>query len=174
MLSETEKREAYLEAQHILRLDKTWQELMPGERKPNFKRAAREILQRALGKKVIRNQAPLNIHGGLMHEHGPREAALIERTLKTGMYDPEVLHSFQLGSKESRAPPPTPVREIPPPEQHFEVFLHDHGATEHHPSYFEPGTGDYHSSMTEEPDAQELPLTVPKAARLPSDYEAVH
>ena len=37
------------------------------------------------------------MHGGLMHEHEPREAALIERTLKSGMHDPSILHSFQLG-----------------------------------------------------------------------------
>ena len=96
--SEAQKRDAYLEAQHILRLDRKWQQLMPGERKPNFKRAAREIVRRALGQKVRRNQAPLNVHSGLMHEHDAREAALIERTLKNGMYDPSLLHSFQLGS----------------------------------------------------------------------------
>ena len=69
--SEAQKRDAYLEAQHILRLDKKWQQLMPGERKPNFKRAAREIIRRALGHKVQRNQAPLNMHSGLMHHMSP-------------------------------------------------------------------------------------------------------
>ena len=33
-----------------------WQDLMPGERRPNFKRAAREIVRRALGHKVRRNE----------------------------------------------------------------------------------------------------------------------
>jgi len=37
MYSEAQKRDAYLEAQHILRLDRKWQQLMPGERKPNFR-----------------------------------------------------------------------------------------------------------------------------------------
>ena len=67
MYSEAQKRDAYLEAQHILRLDRKWQQLMPGERKPNFRRAAREIVRRALGQKVRRNQAPLKMHSGLMH-----------------------------------------------------------------------------------------------------------
>ena len=75
---------------------------MPGERKPNFRRAAREIIRRALGHKVHRNQRPLEIHGGMMHEHKPREAALLERTLKSGMHDPSILHSFQLGAKRER------------------------------------------------------------------------
>ena len=97
-LSEAQKRDAYLEAQHILKLDDKWQELMPGERKPNFRRAAREIIRRALGHKVRRNQKPLDIHGGMMHEHAPREAALIERTLRNGMHMPSVLHSFQHGA----------------------------------------------------------------------------
>ena len=51
-MSEAQKRDAYLEAKHILGMDTKWQELMPGERKPNFKRAAREIIRRALGHKV--------------------------------------------------------------------------------------------------------------------------
>jgi len=54
-MTEAQKRDAYLEAQQILRLDKKWQHLMPGERKPNFRRAAREIIRRALGHKVIPN-----------------------------------------------------------------------------------------------------------------------
>ena len=84
-MTEAQKRDAYHEAKHILR---KWQQLMPGTRKPNFKRAAREILRRALGRKVRRNDAPLNLHGGLMHEHDEREAHLLERTLKSGHHDP--------------------------------------------------------------------------------------
>ena len=94
-MTEAQKRDAY----HV---DKKWQQLMPGTRKPNFRRAAREILRRALGRKVRRNDAPLNLHGGLMHQHDEREAHLLERTLKSGHHDPSILHSFQLGSAESR------------------------------------------------------------------------
>jgi hypothetical protein len=36
-------RDAYHEAEQILRLDEKWQQIMPGEKKPNFRRAAREI-----------------------------------------------------------------------------------------------------------------------------------
>ena len=176
-MTEAQKRDAYLEAQHILRLDKTWQQLMPGERKPNFRRAAREILRRALGHKVRRNEAPLDIHGGLMHEHKPREAALIERTLKNGLYDPSLLHSFQLGSEKARRPA-QPEKPVPQPSMDdlpdYEVFVHDHATTIDYPSHFEPGTGMYHSSVVQPPEHAELPLQTPSGTRLPSKYEAVH
>ena len=176
-MTEAQKRDAYLEAQQILRLDKTWQHIMPGERKPNFKRAAREIIRRALGHKVQRNQTPLRMHGGLMHQHEPREAALIERTLKSGMHDPSILHSFQLGSKLERhdgprgqQPKPYHTDDVPD----FEVFVHDHGTTIDYPSHFEPGTGTYHSSVHTPPEHAEVAMTAPKGTRLPTDYEAVH
>jgi hypothetical protein len=68
-MTEAQKYDAFREAQQILSLDKKWQSLMPGERKPNFRRAAREIIRRALGHKVQRNERPLNLHSGQMHEH---------------------------------------------------------------------------------------------------------
>jgi len=175
-MTEAQKRDAYHEAQHILRLDKKWQHLMPGERKPDFKRVAREIIRRALGQKVQRNQAPLDLHGGLMHEHKPREAALIERTLKNGMYDPSLLHSFQLGTKEI---PRRQVQQDATIEQgsmlpDFEVFVHSHGTTIDYPSHYEPGTDTYHSSVHDPPEHAEVPMKVPAGARLASAYEAVH
>ena len=179
-MTEAQKYDAYREAQHILRLDKTWQSLMPGERKPNFRRAAREIIRRALGHKVRRNQAPLNLHSGHMHEHEPREAALIERTLKSGMHDPSILHSFQLGSKLARHDAlrePRPQRRVIPDDPELpdvEVFVHDHSATLDYPSHYEPGTNTYHSSVHEPPQHMEVPLRAPQGTRLPSTYEAVH
>ena len=180
-MTEAQKRDAYHEAQQILRLDEKWQQLMPGERKPNFKRVAREIIRRALGHKVRRNQAPLQMHGGLMHEHQPREAALIERTLKSGMHDPSILHSFQLGSKLQRHDEP---REQQPKryshlDEHgslpdFEVFSYDHSTTIDYPSHYEPGTDTYHSSVIHPPEHAEVPMPVPQGTRLESKYEAVH
>ena len=173
-MSEAQKRDAYLEAKHILRLDKKWQALMPGERKPNFRRAAREIIRRALGHKVRRNQTPLDMHGGMMHEHKPREAALIERTLKSGMHDPSILHSFQLGAKKVVHRPEQQRVADDPDLPDFEVFVHNHGTTIDYPSHFEPGTGVFHSSVHEPPEHAIVPMKVPAGARLHSDYEAVH
>ena len=179
-MTEAQKYDAFREAQQILSLDKKWQSLMPGERKPNFRRAAREIIRRALGHKVQRNERPLNLHSGQMHEHEPREAALLERTLKSGMHDPSILHSFQLGSKLERhdalREPRPQSRVIPhdPELPDVEVFVHDHGATLDYPSHYEPGTDTYHSSVHEPPQHMEVPLRAPQTTRLPSAYEAVH
>ena len=123
MLTEAQKLDAYREAQQLLRLNEKWQHLMPGERKPNFRRAAREIVRRALGHKVERNQNPLQLHEGLMHEHDPREAALLERTLKNGHHDPRILHSFHTGVTKR----PQPKRPIVEPDMDVDVYLHDHG-----------------------------------------------
>ena len=177
VLSEAQRRDAYREAQQILRLNEKWQELMPGERKPNFERAAQEILRRALGHKVRRNEEPLNIHGGLAHEHGPREARLIERYLRSGTVHPDVLHSFQ-HDVVTRDPNPVvaqPDVALHPDDPDIEVYIHDHSETIDYPSHYEVGTGTYHSSVVAPPPfAKELVSKVPQEARLPNDYVAVH
>ena len=81
VLSEIEQQRARREVREIMKLGEKWQQLMPGEKRPNFERAAREVLRRALGHQVVKNQEALDIHGGLMHEHQPREAHLLERYL---------------------------------------------------------------------------------------------
>ena len=91
MISLEEKRAAYEEARQLLLLEKKWQSLMPGERKPDFKRAAKAVIRRALGKQVVPREPDLDIHDGLMHEHAPREARLLERTLRNGIVHPDVL-----------------------------------------------------------------------------------
>ena len=174
-MSEAQMRDAYHEAEQILRLDEKWQQIMPGERKPNFRRAAREILRRALGHQVHERQPELNIHSGLMHEHEPREAELIERTLKTGLYHPRVLHNFQHGEPPSKDEEPKEYDMTPDPDlPDIDVFLHSHGTTIDYPSHYEPGTGTYHSSIHMPPDHAKVPMNVPQGSTLPSEYEAVH
>ena len=97
MISIEEKRAAYEEARQLLLLEKKWQSLMPGERKPDFKRAAKAVIRRALGKQVVPREPDLDLHDGLMHQHAPREARLLERTLRNGIVHPDVLHSFRHG-----------------------------------------------------------------------------
>lgn len=179
VLSEAQKKDAYREAQHILRLADKWQELMPGERKPNFQRAAQEVLKRALGHTTRRNEEALDIHGGMMHEHAPREARLLERTLRAGVVHPDVLHSFQHGIV-TRAPvegyPKPPPLEHDPALPDIDVYVHDAGQTIVPASHYEPGRDVYHPNE-HEPDShvpmQETPKQ-PEQARLPSTYEAVH
>ena len=105
-LSREEKYAALQEAQRILQLEQKWRRLVPDEPKPDFKRAARVILQRALDHKTVPAEPDLQIHNGLMHEHDSREARLIERTLRSGFIHPEVLRSFRDGA---RAPTTKPL-----------------------------------------------------------------
>lgn len=105
-LSREEKFSALQEAQRILQLEKKWHRLVPDEPKPDFKRAARIILQRALEHKTIPDEPDLQIHNGLMYEHDSREARLIERTLRNGNIHPRVLSSFRDGV---RAPTTRPL-----------------------------------------------------------------
>jgi hypothetical protein len=88
MISVEEKRAAYEEARQLLLLGKKWQQLMPGERKPDFRRAAKAVIRRALGKSTVPREPDLRVHSGLMHEHDAREASLIERTLRNGIVHP--------------------------------------------------------------------------------------
>ena len=97
MLSREEKYAALQEAQHILRLDQKWRQLVPDEPKPNFKRAAEIILKRALGHQTVPKEPRVNITNARMHLHDRREAELIERTLKNGTIHEDVLHSFRHG-----------------------------------------------------------------------------
>ena len=98
-ISREEQFAALQEAQRILQLEKKWRRLVPDERKPDFKRAARVILQRALGHEAGGREPDLRIHSGRMHEHDEREARLIERTLRNGTMPgaTEALRSFREG-----------------------------------------------------------------------------
>jgi hypothetical protein len=98
-ISREEKFAALQEAQRILQLEKKWRRMVPDERKPDFKRAARVIMQRALGHETVGKEPALQVHSGLMHEHPEREARLIERTLRNGVVPPQVLSSFRDGAR---------------------------------------------------------------------------
>ena len=75
--------------------------MVPDEKKPDFKRAARVVLQRALGQATVSKEPDLRVHSGLMHEHDEREARLIERTLRNGTVagGTQVLSSFRDGAR---------------------------------------------------------------------------
>ena len=74
-ISREEKFAALHEAQRILQLEKKWRRHVPDEKKPDFKRAARVILQRALGHETVDREPDLRVHSGLMHQHHEREAS---------------------------------------------------------------------------------------------------
>ena len=89
-ISREEKFAALQEAQRILQLEKKWRRMVPDERKPDFKRAARVIMQRALGHATVGKEPELPVHSGLMHQHPEREARLPA---------PQVLSSFRDGAR---------------------------------------------------------------------------
>ncbi len=155
VLSKAQKQDAYREAQQIMLLADKWQELMPGERKPNFRRAAQEVLKRALGHRTARNDEALDIHGGLMHEHEPREARLVERWLRSGAVHPDVLHSFRSG-RVTRKPRPARFRGEPlrQDDQDVEHVVLDRLAQVHHPVHLNTRTGEYISRHEDAPEAQ--------------------
>lgn len=127
IISREERHRAIKEAESIIRLGKKWQRLVPNERRPNFEAAAAALLRRVLGEHVeAGKRKPLNIHGGMQHQHDEREARLLERTLKVGTLPQEVLHSFQTGVAR-RDPRPMPRRRGPDPESlpSFELYAHD-------------------------------------------------
>ena len=61
VLSREQKHKAYLEAERILQLGKKWQQLVSGEKRPNFEKAAAEVLRRALGHKTSDHRHNLHI-----------------------------------------------------------------------------------------------------------------
>ena len=177
VLSEIEQQRAFREAREILKLGEKWQQLMPGEKRPNFERAAKEVLRRALGHRVVKNQEPLNIHGGLMHEHKPREAHLIERYLRSGTVHPDVLQSFVHGDVHAdpvapQQPPVDDMDDLPD----FDVFV-QHTDDMQYPGHYHVGKGeftDFHLHPHETQAPQLVEKQTPANASLPSSYEAVH
>ena len=177
VLSEIEQQRALREAREIMKLGEKWQQLMPGEKRPNFERAAREVLRRALGHQVVKNQEALDIHGGLMHEHQPREAHLLERYLKSGTVHPDVMHSFVHGDVYTDPEPPAqpPVSDMSDlPE--FEVYVqHSHDLI--YPGHYHVGRGEYQEGHTDPHETHANRLVekqVPESATLPAAYQAVH
>jgi len=149
------KRAAYKEAHTILQTGKKWQRLVPGERRPDFERAARHVLHKALRRPVRGPPKPFVVHNGLMHEHAPREARRIERYLKSGMLHPDVLHSFRSG-RVTRKPRPVRFRGEPlrQDDQDVEHVVLDRLAQVHHPVHLNTRTGEYISRHEDAPEAQ--------------------
>ena len=99
-----QKLAAMREVQRIYALAKKWQPILPNQKRPNFEGAADSVMKRAMGAQIVAGAVPLDIQDGrLMHEHDPRTARILERTLRNGVIHPDVLHSFQSG--RAKQPP---------------------------------------------------------------------
>ena len=92
------KLKALKEVEQIYRLAKKWRRNMPDEKRPDFERMADHVFRKAMAMPHRERVMPVDVRaGGHMHEHDPRSAALIERTLKTGDYGPDALTSYTSG-----------------------------------------------------------------------------
>lgn len=162
VLSREHKHKAYLEAQSILQLGKRWQQLVPGEKRPNFEKAAAEVLRRALGHKTAEHRQNLNIGNRLMHQHGKQEARLLERTLKSGIVHEDVLHSFR---DDRRTLNPRPVRARVPPlrdsDPEPELWL-QHDSDLGHVSHYNVNSGQFvpHTLDLHAGGSRQLPMPV--------------
>ena len=87
VISREEKFAALQEAQRILQLEKKWRRHVPDERKPDFKRAARIVLERALEHETVSKEPELRVHSGLMHQHDESARGAAHRAhADTGKY----------------------------------------------------------------------------------------
>ena len=95
-ISLDEKLKAIREVESIYALSKKWQRLTPGEKRPNWERLADAVLKKAMGQPLAGPPEPLNVQDDKMHhEHSPRSARVIERTLRNGVVHPDVLHHYR-------------------------------------------------------------------------------
>ena len=136
------KLKAIREVESIYALSKKWQRLTPGEKRPNWERLADAVLRKVMDQPLETPAEPLNVHGGRHHEHSPRSARVIERTLRNGVVHPDALHAYSCGHVLEGRDRPTRRRVRPapqdPPAQHFV----QHGATDlHYPSGHLQGFG---------------------------------
>ena len=142
-LTVEQKMKAMREVQEIYALAKKWRRNLPDERRPDFENMADRIMRRALELPTVAPEPRAPIYArAAMAQQDPEAAHMIERTLKTGMYDLDVLHSYQSGRtlrQHEGYPLPAPdTRGLPDPH----VFV-QHPAVNHiYPSHHSLGGSD--------------------------------
>ena len=141
-----QKLAAMREVQRIYALAQKWRPVMPNQKRPNFEAQADGVMKRAMSARIVGRALPLEIQDGrLMHEHEPRTARMIERTLRNGIVHPDVLHSFQSG--RTLQAPSYPAHRLAklPPDPHanmdFNLYIQHSDEDLHYPSHFVPGHG---------------------------------
>ena len=170
-----QKLAAMREVQRIYALAQKWRPVMPNQKRPNFEAQADAVLKRAMNAQIVGRAAPLDIRDGkLMHEHDPRTARIIERTLRNGIVHPDVLHSFQSGRiKQPPAYPDHRIHELPhdPDLTDFNLYIQHSDQDLHYPSHFVPGHG-FVPRTHVEPSHKELEQ-VADSNTVPSALESV-
>jgi hypothetical protein len=143
VLTREEKHKAYIEAKNTLELGQKWQRLVPGERRPNFEKAAATTLRNALGHKTAEHRHVLDISNRLMHQHEPATARILERTLQNGIVHPDVLHSFRDDYRTAPRGYPKPPRSYLHPGDAVPELYISHDSDIDYVSHFNVNTGDY-------------------------------
>ena len=94
-------------------------------------RIADKHLQRALGLPLSAPPEALNLQKNkYMHEHSPRSARVIERTLRNGVFHPDVLHSYRKDRSERDAPKQFFSRPAPKHDDQEVIHYIQHGASD--------------------------------------------
>ena len=131
-----QKLKALREVEEIYAMSKKWQRLTPDEKRPNWERIADNVLRKAMSEPIIQAEHVHQVKPDKMHhDHAPRTARMIERTLQNGSFHPDALHSYQSGFTREpktkfrpRRPKPTPY-DLPVQHvvQHGENIHYPHG-----------------------------------------------
>ena len=76
------------EIQRLGQLSRTWQRNLPDEPRPAFEQAQLKLIDQYVRRGERARpaiQEPIEIHNGLMYEHDPRSARVLDRTLRNGI-----------------------------------------------------------------------------------------
>ena len=99
-------------------------------------RIADKHLRKALGMQIKEPSEPLNVRASRhMHQHSPRTARVIERTLRNGMLHPDVLHSYRRDGTRRGRPKQffeQPVRRL---DDQDVIHYVQHGSTDLEPPH---------------------------------------
>ena len=173
--SRAEKVAAYKEAQRILQMGKKWQRLVPGEKRPDFERAARSVLQAALKRPLVQKHDHLDIRtNAIMHEQPTHEARLIDRYLRSGTVHPDVRHSFESGrtTRATRRRPPFRTQRNPrtdPDMPDVELYVQDLSEDLHLPAHLDVRRNEFTERVHTVPFA--APLVPKRQQTVPSRQE---
>ena len=113
-ISLRQKLKALKEVENIYRLSK---KALPPQG-TTWARVADKVLRKALGEPIEEAPESLNItEDKQMHQHSPRTARIVERTLRNGTVHPDVLHSYRdgttRGTRKAYFSKPTPTADTP-------------------------------------------------------------
>ena len=95
-------------------------------------RIADKHLQRALGMPLQGERTAVDVRRGRhMHQHSPRTARVVERTLRNGVIHPDALHSYRNDSVTVVPKARQFVQRIPPKhDDHGVIHYVQHGSTD--------------------------------------------